>query len=306
MQYQAHLTGFPVMCAMEFMFPDDNRFADVWDQYMFGSEMLCSPVVIEGDRTKRTLVPRGEWVDYNTLTNRYAGPSEATLSAPLDRMPLLIPAGAIIPRGDIYKGNNNWTPNWKPQLQIECFPAKSGSRSFPYYTGSGVVNITCGMNNGTVTITSQDLQVGATGSDGELRVFCAGYNGTVTGGSSSARRIDTLGATMIGIPFDGPINVTVTGVTSLFTVTGAGLRGHGLSAKPSVNIGAKRIDIRFADPSARSSVFLTDARGGVVRVVKQSAKDAVSIDLEDLPRGMYVLHIVNGSQSRQSWKVVRQ
>jgi alpha-glucosidase (family GH31 glycosyl hydrolase) len=224
MMYQAHLTGFPVMCALEFMFPEDGRFGDTWREYMFGSEILCGPVFEENVTDVEVKVPEGEWVNYHDRTQVVAGKSAVTLDAPLDIMPQLIRAGAIIAKGNIYKGNQQWIPDWKPQMSIEFFPAPSGGqdRKFPYYTGSGIVPIAYSMNGSDVSISFGDLQLGAPGNDGVLKVYCASYTGAVTDGGaavSGVRTVDTLGGTMVEIPFDGATEVTISGVTSFFSTT---------------------------------------------------------------------------------------
>jgi hypothetical protein len=49
--------------------------------------------------------------------------------------------GAIVPRGDIVKVNNNWDQDWKARLRIEYFPAEKAGSEFLYYTGSVEQNI---------------------------------------------------------------------------------------------------------------------------------------------------------------------
>jgi alpha-glucosidase (family GH31 glycosyl hydrolase) len=240
MMYQAHRTGFPVMCAMEFMFPDDGRFDDTWKEYMFGSEILCGPIFEENVTQVSVKVPEGEWVNYHDRTQVVEGKDSVTLDAPMDIMPQLVPAGAIIPKGNIYKGNQQWITDWQPQMYMEFFPAPSGGqeRKFPYYTGSHIVPVAYSMSGGDVSISFGDLQLGASGNDGVLRVYCASYNGSVTDGGtavSGVRTVDTLGGTMVEIPFDGATDVTITGVTSFFSTTVDAQERNGIYTWESAN-----------------------------------------------------------------------
>jgi alpha-D-xyloside xylohydrolase len=78
---------------------DDIRVRDIGDQFMFGPSILVSPV-LEANATGRTLyLPDSPgWFDFWTGAQQKGGQKiEAT--APLDRIPLYILAGSILPLG---------------------------------------------------------------------------------------------------------------------------------------------------------------------------------------------------------------
>lgn len=91
-----------------FDFPRDRKAAALSTEYMFGPSLLVCPVTepmyyapggAEIDREKRWIVylPEGcDWYDFWDNT-RYAGGQEITVDAPMDRMPLFVRAGSIIP-----------------------------------------------------------------------------------------------------------------------------------------------------------------------------------------------------------------
>jgi alpha-D-xyloside xylohydrolase len=205
--YEATQTGVPILRTLTLAFPSDTSVYDTWNEYMFGAEILVAPVTTAGSTSRSVYLPAGNWLNYNDKTTTYAGGASVTATAPLATIPLFVKEGAIIPRGDILKSNNNWTTNWAAALRIEVFPAASGSTTFDYYTGSAVQTITSSLSGGTLTVQFGDL-----GTNGTLQIYCNNYssvtrNGvTLTSGSDftydSAKKLLTVsysGATALQI-----------------------------------------------------------------------------------------------------------
>jgi hypothetical protein len=72
----------------------DHRFPD---QYLLGEELLVAPMVVRGARARSVYLPAGEWLDFHEPARRHAGGRLLEYEAPLDRLPLFIRAGAIVP-----------------------------------------------------------------------------------------------------------------------------------------------------------------------------------------------------------------
>jgi hypothetical protein len=131
-----------------------------------------------------------------------------------DTVPLFVREGAIVPRGDILKSNNNWTTNWAANLRIEVFPAASGTSSFDYYTGSGVQAIPASLSSGTLTVQFGDL-----GTDGKLEVYCNGYSSVTRNGVALTVGSDfSYDSTkkLLTVSFSGATNLQIGGTASLF------------------------------------------------------------------------------------------
>lgn len=81
-----------------------------WDSYLLGEELLVAPVYQQGATTREVFFPEGDWVDFWT-GEHYKGGSRCQVMAPIDRIPLFVRKGAIIPMRDytssIEQGSND-------------------------------------------------------------------------------------------------------------------------------------------------------------------------------------------------------
>ncbi len=215
--YAAHQTGMPVMRQLIFAYPDDSNLYDMWDEYLYGPEILVAPVVTAGATSRSVYLPAGKWLDYNNRSTVYTGTATITASAPIDVIPLFVREGAVITRGDILRSNNNWTPGWAPYLRIEFFPCDNTSNTFDYYTGSNVRPIACSMSDiSNVNISFLDLGYGGT-----LDIYCRAYTNVTKNGIPLVEGVDFTydsGKMLLTIPFSGVTTVEITGVTSIFDV----------------------------------------------------------------------------------------
>ncbi|MFL5953209.1 MAG: TIM-barrel domain-containing protein [Gaiellaceae bacterium] len=81
----------PLMRALFFDVPDDDRVWEFPYQYMLGDGLLVAPVCEEGARSWSTYLPAGEWVDAWT-GEELCGRTVVERTAPLDEIPLFITA----------------------------------------------------------------------------------------------------------------------------------------------------------------------------------------------------------------------
>jgi alpha-D-xyloside xylohydrolase len=165
--YQATQTGLPVMRSLIFAYPDDATVSDTWDEYLYGDSLLVAPVTAAKAESRTVYLPAGRWMNYNDKRTTYDGSKSVTVAAPLGTIPLFVREGAIIPRGDIVKLNNNWDAHWNATLRIEVFPSANKLNEFDYFTGSGVEKISASRDGDSLTIQFGDL-----GASGSLEVYC--------------------------------------------------------------------------------------------------------------------------------------
>jgi len=80
-------------------FPNDPAVSNLGDEYMLGPALLVAPVTEQGMTSRSVYLPAGTgWYDF--WTNRqYAGGQTITAAAPIDRIPVFVRAGSILPLG---------------------------------------------------------------------------------------------------------------------------------------------------------------------------------------------------------------
>lgn len=93
--HENHMTGMPPIRPMMLAFPDDPHAAEHRYQFMLGPDFLVAPMYQSGTR-RSVYIPRGTWTDHWT-GHRMTGPATVEVDAPLERMPLFVRDGAIIP-----------------------------------------------------------------------------------------------------------------------------------------------------------------------------------------------------------------
>jgi len=92
---QALLTdGRPIVRALGLAYPD--LYGHPGDIYMLGDYLLVAPVIERGARERELMVPPGRFINWfdDTIIE---GPSELTVPAPLDRLPLYLAEGGVVP-----------------------------------------------------------------------------------------------------------------------------------------------------------------------------------------------------------------
>jgi alpha-D-xyloside xylohydrolase len=212
--YQATQTGMPIMRAMVVAYPDDERFTDMWDQYLYGDGLLVSPVSTAKTTERTVFLPAGRWMNYDDKHTVYAGGTTVKAAAPLGTIPVYVREGAIIPRGDIVKLNNNWDANWSPKLRIEVFPSTKQKSQFDYYTGSTVQSITVAPGSGGLTIEFGDL-----GTPGTVEVYCQKVKGVTRNGVKLREGPDyqyDKQTNKLTVSFQGATRISVDGAVTLF------------------------------------------------------------------------------------------
>ena len=88
--------GRPLVRPM--FWPDgaDPELWDIDDQYFFGRDLLVAPVITAGATEREVRLPAGGWYDFRT-NELHQGPVTITASAPIERMPLFVRAGSVVP-----------------------------------------------------------------------------------------------------------------------------------------------------------------------------------------------------------------
>jgi len=127
-------TGAPFMRALFMDFPGDQTAATLGDEYMFGPAFLVAPITQQGATSRKVYLPAGsDWYDWWT-NHKLAGGQWIEAAAPIDRIPLFVRAGSIVPLGAPIQN----TASKQALSEIRVFPGRDAS--FTLYDDDGVTN----------------------------------------------------------------------------------------------------------------------------------------------------------------------
>jgi alpha-D-xyloside xylohydrolase len=96
---KTHFEDYTIMRALVMDFPQDKSVINNASEFMYGPSLLVAPVTTYKARTWPVYLPGGQgWYDF--YTGRFvAGNQTIQAHAPLDKMPLFVKAGSILPAG---------------------------------------------------------------------------------------------------------------------------------------------------------------------------------------------------------------
>jgi alpha-glucosidase len=130
--WQAAETGMPIMRPLLLDYPDDSAAIQQNDEFLLGGDLLIAPVTKDDDTEREVYLPRGVWYDFWT-DRRSTGPERLTVDAPLERIPVFVRGGAIVPSQQLvqYTGQASIDP-----LIFDIYP--SGTSTSTYYEDDGI------------------------------------------------------------------------------------------------------------------------------------------------------------------------
>ena len=119
--------SYTPMRALVMDFRTDTRAANVADQFMYGPALLVNPVTEPAVSMRRVYLPEAKWYDFWSGTSS-DGPQTVEAAAPLDRLPLYVRAGSILPLGP----EEEWATE-KPADPIELRIYRGADGDFTLY-----------------------------------------------------------------------------------------------------------------------------------------------------------------------------
>jgi alpha-glucosidase len=130
---EAHRTGVPLFRPLLLNYQDDLNTLTLDDEYMVGDALLAAPVLRPGQRQRDVYLPKGTWYDFWS-DERLTGGKDVTAAAPLDRVPLYVRGGSIVPTTVAmnYVGEKPWDP-----LRFEVYPDATGTAEGSLYEDDG-------------------------------------------------------------------------------------------------------------------------------------------------------------------------
>ncbi|MBN1963707.1 MAG: glycoside hydrolase family 31 protein, partial [Anaerolineae bacterium] len=88
--------GTPIVRPLFMLEPDNELLRGLDDEFMLGDSILVAPVLEQGATQRQVYLPKGMWYEYDT-GRLIDGGQTITADAPLERMPLYVRAGKVLP-----------------------------------------------------------------------------------------------------------------------------------------------------------------------------------------------------------------
>jgi alpha-D-xyloside xylohydrolase len=114
--------GYTPMRPLVMDFRTDERAQNIGDQFMFGPAILVNPVTEPAATTRQLYLPSAKWYDFWSGAP-VAGGRMMEAPAPIDRLPLYVRAGSILPLGP----EMEWSTQ-KPAdpIELRVYPGADG------------------------------------------------------------------------------------------------------------------------------------------------------------------------------------
>ncbi|MEA3339064.1 MAG: glycoside hydrolase family 31 protein, partial [Chloroflexota bacterium] len=130
-------TGVSLCRPMYYEYPEEEAAYAARYQYFFGDQMIAAPIVHPanpetGMASADVWIPEGVWIDYTTKET-FTGPCWARLVGDLNRVPMLMRAGAILPLVPL-ASTTDAIP--RDRLTLAVFPGADGA--FRLYEDDGI------------------------------------------------------------------------------------------------------------------------------------------------------------------------
>jgi alpha-glucosidase (family GH31 glycosyl hydrolase) len=126
----AHRDSMPLLRPLYLQYPDLDEAYRHAHEYFFGDEILVAPVLdASGDRT--VYLPPGEWIDFFS-GKHYDGGTTFTAHYAVDRTPVFVREGSIVPEQDVSDYSNQ-----KPLDNIIVNVYGAGKGHFDLYEDDG-------------------------------------------------------------------------------------------------------------------------------------------------------------------------
>ncbi|MBO5054628.1 MAG: hypothetical protein J6C44_10435 [Muribaculaceae bacterium] len=151
--------GWPLVRPLDFHADKpQGKYDGISDQFLWGRDVLVAPVMVKGATSRTVVFPEGDnWIDMKNPLTVHNGGAIATVSAPLDVLPVYVRAGAFIPRA-MYpmKSTRNYRPN---NYTIEYYPQEGLNSTGYLFEDDMKTPSTLSFNDGRViTFSAEDLE----------------------------------------------------------------------------------------------------------------------------------------------------
>jgi len=129
----AYHNDYTLMRSLAMSYTADKQTYGIGDQFLFGSALMVCPVYSYKARNREVYFPAGnKWYDFYTA-KQIEGGQKVIVEAPLEQIPLFVPAGTILPVGPVMQFASEKKAE---NIEINVYRGKNGK--FSLYEDEGV------------------------------------------------------------------------------------------------------------------------------------------------------------------------
>ncbi|MBD2448251.1 glycoside hydrolase family 31 protein [Nostoc sp. FACHB-152] len=128
--WEAATIGAPILRPLLYHFPNDTQTYSLYDQVLLGPSLMAAPVYRPGVEHRAVYLPAGNWFDWWSGES-YQGPIQILADAPLEKMPLYVRGGAVIPMQPVMQYVNELPSH---EIRLRVWP---GNSEYTFYEDDG-------------------------------------------------------------------------------------------------------------------------------------------------------------------------
>jgi len=117
--------GLPLLRHLVIEFQNDPTVFHIEDQFMCGRNLLIVPIMTPND-IRKAYLPEGVWYDFWS-GERVEGRRWLTVTAPLDKVPVYVRAGTILPLGPVVQHTNEFDGE---EYFLNIYPDENGDANY--------------------------------------------------------------------------------------------------------------------------------------------------------------------------------
>lgn len=164
----------PIMRALVADHPSDPNVVNLQDEWLFGQSLLVAPVHVQGAAQRDVYLPSGVWYEWNGNNAYSGGQTAANVAAPLDKIPVFVKEGSIIP---LRPDQNYVGETADDNLTLKVYPLTAGGTSrFTLYEDDGQ---TYGYESGKAATTDIQAEKNESGVTLTIGAIQGQYDGIV-------------------------------------------------------------------------------------------------------------------------------
>src|SRR5699024_5757203 len=196
--YQYTEYGTPILRPLAYGDPSDATAVNQTDPFLFGDNILVSPVLDKGQTKVETYFPQGRWYDFHSY-KKYDGQSFHTVNAPIAEIPFFVKAGTVLPLRELMQHTSERSPE---RLELNVYYSGEASTNRLYEDAEEGHDYT----EGDYRLTTFELQGDA--DEHTLRL-------TAEREGRFEPEYQHIEVSLIGLPF-APLSVLVDGKSASF------------------------------------------------------------------------------------------